>query len=125
MTKKPPTERIVACINGGTSGSASFTITLLMPQLRHSKSMIKTANRLNGRMGGCAASVIAAMDACDPYTALAQVAQVPVISTTVIFGEKPLARAPSISGWVTEVAAISPTAPHRSQIRNATELEVS
>ena len=48
----------------------------------------------------------------------------PVISTTVIFGEKPVARAPSISGWVTLDAAISPTAPQRSQIRNATELDV-
>ena len=52
-----------------------------------------------------------------------QLAQVPVISTTVIFGEKPLARAPSISGWVTLAAATSPTAPQRSQIRNATELD--
>jgi hypothetical protein len=60
-----------------------------------------------------------------PYPARAQLAQVPVISTTVIFGEKPLARAPSISGCVTVDAAISPTAPQRSQIRNATELDVS
>ena len=123
MTRNPPIERAVACISGGTSGSASFTMTLLMPQLRHNTSMMRTAKKLRGRAGGFAASVIVAME-CG-YPALPQLAQVPVISTTVIFGEKPVARAPSISGWVTLEAAISPTAPQRSQIRNATELDWS
>jgi hypothetical protein len=61
MTRKPPTERAVACIKGGTSGSASLTITLLMPQLRHNKSMMEMAKRFSGRAGGFAASVIDAM----------------------------------------------------------------
>ena len=98
MTRNPPTERTVACIKGGTSGSASFTITLLMPQLRHSSSMMQTATTLSGRAGGFAASVI---DAMNFQPALPQEAQVPVISTTVILGWKPLARAPSINGCVT------------------------
>ena len=54
MTMRPPTERTVACIIGGTSGSASFTITLLTPQLRHSSNITATASGLSGCVAGLA-----------------------------------------------------------------------
>src|ERR1700742_5184275 len=55
-----------------------------------------------------------------PYAAFWQCAQVPVISTTESFGAKPDARAAAPSDCATGAAGISPTEPHRSQIRKAT-----
>jgi hypothetical protein len=49
-----------------------------------------------------------------------QCAQVPVISTTESFGEKPEARAAADRLCATGAAGISPTEPQRSQIKNAT-----
>ena len=54
-----------------------------------------------------------------------QWAQVPVISTTESFGAKPEARAALFRLCATEAAGISPTAPQRSQIRNATSAAAS
>src|SRR5205085_8582386 len=49
-----------------------------------------------------------------------QCAQVPAISTTLIFGAKPVARAAALTLCATGAAGISPTEPQRSQIKNAT-----
>ena len=61
----------------------------------------------------------------DGQAALLQFAQVPVISTTVMRGTNPFARALCINCSVMLAVATSPTAPHFSQIRKATDAELS
>ena len=57
--------------------------------------------------------------ACARYAAL-QCAQMPEISITGVFGVKPAAREAVLMVSATAAEAASPTAPHRSQIRNTT-----
>src|SRR3974390_1686244 len=69
-----------------------------------------------------AASWIAGLDPAmtAPSHAALQCAQMPEISITGVFGVKPAAREAVLIVLATAAEAASPTAPHRSQIRNTT-----
>src|SRR3954471_18496142 len=58
------------------------------------------------------------LDGC--RQAALQCAQMPEISITGVFGEKPAAREADLIVSATAALAASPTAPHVSQIRNTT-----
>ncbi len=115
MTGSAPTERISACITGGTSGSASFTAIWLKPQLRHSISTKAMAPGVSARpdegdisLVGIVPHGTAWMPCCYYFW---QCAQVPAISTTESFGANPDARAAALRLCATGAAGISPTEP--------------